>query len=257
MTRFLLPVSLLAVTAMWPATRASAEELPSTMLNFAIGQEGSPIKFTVATSTHDWIYYEVRVRNVSDHVITSVTLGMTLSPISQSGHVDTEKGILIEGPLTSTGGLQPQDEVTLAVHLISGSDLRERRSRMGWVRSYAEIGVLKASYDGGEYVFDAMAHHGFDRAPIELGLRAGLMVPCKRPARDAYAREGGLFRTAAFAEPASDLPESSFYCADNPTACVFCTNNTSSCSVTFCTGGSCGTGTCSATCCAMQVCQWH
>ena len=243
--------------ATWPTTPASAGELPSTMLNFAIGQEGSPIKITVATSTQDWIYNDVRVRNVSERVITSVTLGMTLSPISKTGHVETEKGILIEGPLIPTGGLQPQDEMTLGVHLISGSDLRARRSGLGWIRSYAVIGVLKASYEGGEYVFDVTAHHGFDPAPVELGPRAGLMVPCKGRARDPYARKSGLLRAAAFAGPAGDAPESSFYCADSQTACVYCTNNTSSCMVTFCTGGSCGTGTCQASCCAMQVCQWH
>ena len=205
MTRLLLPVSLLAVMAMWPTARASAEEPPSTMLTFAIGQEGSPIKFTVATSTQEWMYSEVRVRNVSDRVITIVTLGMTLSPISQSGHVDTEKAILIEGPPLSTGGLQPQDEMTLAMHLMSTSDLRERRSRLGWIRTYAEIGVLKASFEGGgEYVFDMTAHHGFNPAPIELGPRAGLLVPRKRPARDALARESGLLLSSAFAGTAGD-----------------------------------------------------
>ncbi len=218
------------------------------MLNFAIGQEGSPIKFTVVTSTQEWMYSEVRVRNVSDRVVTRVTLGMTLSPISQSGHVETEKGILIEGHPISTGGLQPQDETTLAMHLISASDLRERRSRLGWIRSYAEIGVLKASYEGGEYVFDMTAHHGFDRAPIELGPRGGLMVPCKGRARDPYARKSGLLRAAAFAGAAGDGLETSFYCSSNPTACVYFTNSYTSCTATPCTGGSCGSGTCRESC---------
>ncbi len=107
------------------------------------------------------------IRTVSANVITGATLRIAI------------------------GGLQPQNEMTLPIRLLSTSGLTARESKLGWTRSYVVIGILKASYEGGgEFVYDTAPHHGFDPTPIELGSPTDRTVQPKKSPRTAEPYPG-------------------------------------------------------------------
>ncbi len=190
----------------------------STRLEFANDQPGSPVEVTSATSTQKCIFDEVRIKNVSDHVVRVVKLGIMLYPVPEAGQrYDMRKGVLIEGLPYSTGELQPGETTLLTLHFVPTPDLLAREEKNGWTESLADLGVMKVEYEEGEYVYDPNAHHGFRSKPLEV------------PVARAAARRDGASGRPLFAGYTAEPGVAGPYCGDGAAGCAGCGSAAGNC----------------------------
>ncbi len=180
----------------------------STRIGFSDDQPGSPIEITGTTSTQKSVFDEVRIKNVSDHVVRVVRLGMMLYPVPAAGQrYDMRKGVLIEGLPYSTGELQPGETTVLTPHFVPMPELLAREEKKGWTASLADLGVMKVEYEKGEYRYDAKAHHGFRAKPLDA------------PVGKASARRDSASGKPLFAGYTAEPGVAGTYCGDSAAGC--------------------------------------
>jgi hypothetical protein len=234
-----------ALTFLWPASLSVALGQQSgshhlIALGFAMREHG-PISIVSVTSTREYMFERVIVKNMSEQHVSSVTFGVLLYPAGQPKPTPE----LVSGRSVPTT-IGPGQERMIELYDFKLSGAIERMDRMKLTTLRAEIGVLAVEFeDGAPWNFDPLSHDGFVSAKSSENRTINRVTASKRCEDSPQMDERGLTtlpRIASLAafhpshqEGNSDaVPLGTFKCIDSSGACVYCTNNQTSCTITVC-----------------------
>lgn len=203
--------------ALVPTLLAQQSGKPGIGLTMAIRQSGSPLELISATSTREYMFEEVRVKNVSDKDVVAVGFSAML-------HFNNPKmkSILLEGRPVPTH-LKPQEERVVQALVVSAKVIKEKVDAFRGIETLAELGVTNVEFsDGTLWTYDPLASGGFQMVnpPSQQADRADCTTCAKEAAESTLASVSSITRrgqtrvgcgSAAFLRDQSGLLA---FCAD-------------------------------------------
>lgn len=215
---------------------AGMSDAPTLELRFAVFQTGSPVAITQVRSTTEFPYAFVALRNLIQKPISTVTLGIVLTPIKRGGLFALDR-ILIKGcraAVTIEGGTtgELRDLGDCFPSFLDGlSSARQERAD-------ANLGIVAVGFaDGSSWNSEVSQTLSFP-APVNSGHPAA----CKEPPR----RLASLNPQILLAE---------LRCDPDTKSSTWCTQSGTSCSMSAC---SCAQYGCyCSTDCDCRKCVWH
>ncbi|MGH9613078.1 MAG: hypothetical protein ACRD4P_08380 [Bryobacteraceae bacterium] len=196
---------------------ALSVEARSIVTSMAMTQEGSPLRIESTTSTKDFLYESVKIKNTSAERIRAVTFGVMVYALGNS----QEKPALSK-PVSINTNLAPGEERIIEAYTISPEDVLSIGSPKA-PELLAELGVLSVQFSGGAiWSFDPVSRGGFQpNAASDGASKAAASFACGQGVI-------GLKSVSTTDATTGVAPAGYWNCAHTLYP-VYCQNNQSSC----------------------------
>jgi len=126
----------------------------------AFEEQGLPVKILNASSSTDFIFSDVTLKNTTDHIVRSITFGVVLYD-PRAGSAITP--VVFAGKQVLTN-IESGAEATVHPNFMKLTDLMKDLKNSGAVSATADLGVTKIEFDdGSSWTFEVQPREGFRR----------------------------------------------------------------------------------------------
>ena len=127
-------------------------------LTVAVEEQGLPIKIMNATSTTDFAFSDVGVKNTTNRIVRSITFGVVLYDPKAGSRV---MPVVLAGKQVLTN-IEPGAEATVHPNFMRLTDLLNDLKNRELVSATADLGVTKIEFDdGSSWTFEVQPREGF------------------------------------------------------------------------------------------------
>jgi hypothetical protein len=201
-------------------------------LRMAVKQAGCPLMIQSAKSTTEFLFEEIKLKNVSAKTVVGVTFGIAYHSITT-----IDKFLLPVQTKSYPTRIGPGDEVTIKASMISAQAAKEELEKKPDGKLEAELGITRVEFDdASQYLYDPEPALNFEISKSGNLIQDGTVcTPCQNNSADAVT------------------PMGYFTCVGVAGQCTYCTNNLTSCTMGVCPMNQ---GECILMQCPQQKCSY-